>query len=277
LWQLSQNEVWAAVKKLADKLSESRGSPGSITVSTWLLKHGKTREEVYSIALAGVWRAAKEFDPAKGTFQTYAYYHILGAIRHDLLRDSQPDEGIAVPYAPDAHDVPDYEASPDTLVRTVDLYSRIIGVPKGSLVRQIYRESGSLPSGYLDDVIACIDLHLLEQSREVQALEIARSMLIAQSIRAADREGRMVRVSDLAQMLRARKHPNPRNEKVPSYAQLQREFGISDKTIKEWLRASKDEGIAADDLSPETLDRLSRIMTPRRGPRAGQKQIPSSD
>jgi hypothetical protein len=272
LWKLCKPEVWAVVKKFAADLSESRGSPGSISPQVWLLMHGWTYEGASYIALPGVWKAAEGFEPAKGTFQTYAYWFILGEISDELARGGHPNEGITVP------DVPDEEASPERLVRRLDLLLRIMAVPRGSLVGQIYRETSSLPSEDLEDTVALIKMLLSEQPpHEKQSLEIARSVLISQSIRAADREGRMVRVSDLAQMLRARKDRNPMNEKLPSYAQLQRQFGISDKTIKEWLGACKEAGTAADDLSPESLDRLSRIMTPRRGPRAGQRQIPSSD
>jgi hypothetical protein len=279
LWRLSEPEVRAAVKKLAEKLSESRGAPGSISFGVWLWMHGKTYEEVHAVAFPGIWRAANGFDPAKGTFQTYAYYHILATIRRDLLCGSRPDEGSAEPYAPAVHDVPDHEASPDALTRAADLSSLMIAIPEGSLVGQIYTETNSLDSEYLEDTAASVEMLLSEQlpCEKQRRLEIVRAMLIAQATRAADREDRMVTVSDLAQMLQAKKYRQHMKKKWHSNAQLSREFDVSDKTIKEWLRACEEEGIAADDLSPGALDRIARIMTPRRGPKAGRKQVPPSD
>jgi DNA-directed RNA polymerase specialized sigma24 family protein len=81
--------VWAAVEKLAAKLSESRDSPGSIEPRLWLLMHGMSYDQACAEAFPGVWRAAKRFDPEKGTFQTYAFPFILGAI-HEHVRAAGP-------------------------------------------------------------------------------------------------------------------------------------------------------------------------------------------
>src|SRR5215208_5514498 len=78
LRKLCDPEIAAAIKKLADRLSE--GWSSSATVPVWLSMHGWTFEDARQIAYFGVALAARGFEPAKGTFQTYAFPFILGEL-----------------------------------------------------------------------------------------------------------------------------------------------------------------------------------------------------
>jgi len=264
LWRLSEPEIVAAIKKLAGRLSESWGE--SVTPDRWLSIHGMNREDARSVAFPAVWRAAKGFEPAKGTFQTYAFLFILGELHRYAL------EAYALSVAnllEDTSQLP--EESVEQHALGTRFLSRIVGIPAGELGQYLYETTAELSSEEIESCITDLEESFPDQLRsENPALEVTHATLIARSIRAADREGKMVRVSDLAQMLRAREHRAHMKKRWRSHTQLAREFRISDKTAKAWLDRCEQEGIVADDLSCETLTRLARIMTPRRGPAAGQ-------
>ena len=261
LWQLCEREVRAAIKMLATKLSETRGSPGGISVPVW---HGMDEEEARHIAFPGVWRAAQGFDPAKGTFQTYAFYFIL----HEIYGHVR-----AVGMLPDG-EVRDTDA-PDRDER--DLFREHLlplthALPPGSRFEHVLQMTAALPSEDLDDLLEEFEHLFPEQVWSANPpLETVRSALLSQAVRAADSEGKMVAVSDLAKMLRAKEYRQQMKKQYRSNSRLAREFGVSDQTVGRWLAAATEQGVGADDLSPEALDRLARIMTPRRGPRAGRK------
>jgi hypothetical protein len=264
LWQLCKPEVWAAVKRLATKLSENRGSPGSISVPVWLAMHGMDEEEVRHIAYPGVWRAAQVFDPAKGTFQTYAFYPIL----REICRHVRAVGTLADKEARDT-EVPD-RVERDLLRDRLLLLAHALS--PGTRFEHVLQRTASLPSEYLDALLEDFERLCPEQVWSANPpLETVRSALLSQAVRAADSEGKMVPVSDLAKMLRAKEYRQQMKKQYRSNSRLAREFGVSDQTVGRWLAAAGEQGVGADDLSLEALDRLARIMAPRRGPRAGRK------
>jgi hypothetical protein len=144
---------------------------------------------------------------------------------------------------------------------------------RGTRFEHVLKQTASFSSEYLDELVQDLaEAYPVRAWSENPALETIRAALLAQSVRAADNEGRMVTVSDLAKMLRAKKYRSHLKKKYHSNTRVGREFGIADNTVANWLKAAKEQVVAADNLSPEALDRLARIMTPRRGPRAGQRQ-----
>jgi len=271
LWRFSEPEVVAVIKKLADRLSESVGRPGSITVPIWLSMHGMTYEDARYAAFLAVAEAVKQFDPAKGTFQTYAFPFILGQLyRGTLLADVLAFAGPLHEGSPEG-DAPAYEASDGS----ISFLSRIVGIPAEELAEHVYTQTAALSSEELENAVADFETLCPEPLRsENRSLEIVHGMLIAQATRAAELEGKTVRVSDLAQMLRAKEYRGHMNKRWRSDAQLAREFGIAPNTVKAWLEECKKQAIAADDLSPETLTQLARIMTPQRGFAAGRRRGP---
>jgi hypothetical protein len=231
--------------------------------------HGMTEEGARVEALPGVWRAAKGYDPAKGTFQTYAFKFIVQEIYERMCAAQHGDA----------------ETLPETEVRDPDVLdcegsniggdlfrSRAHVLPAGKRAGYVFEQTVSLSSEHLEELLE--EFGRLYPGRawlEDPALETIRSALLSQAVRAADKEGKMVPVSDLAKMLRAKEYRRHMKMKYRSNSRLAQEFGVSDQTVRRWLAAAGEQDVGADDLGPEALDRLARIMAPRRGPRAGRK------
>jgi hypothetical protein len=89
LWELCNPEVWAAAGRLAGRLSEARGE--SVTVPKWLALHGWEEADAEAIAFPAVQQAAKNFDPARGSFPTFAHSHILGELHRAAKTRSVTD------------------------------------------------------------------------------------------------------------------------------------------------------------------------------------------
>jgi len=219
----------------------------------------------------GVERAANNFDANKGaTFQTYAFPYIKRAIRDQKRGDwawEPKESGTKNEW--EAKDDPDDTTNEE--LDFIELLADLKGVPAEQLVERIYqttRDASEFCAAELEDTRAWFEENISpEQRGKNTALDAVRSILIAQHIRAVDREGGMVRVSDLAQMLRARERGEARKGRNPySPHALSNQFPYSDKTIKRWLDLCEELGITADNRDPE---QLARIMTPRRGPTAG--------
>jgi hypothetical protein len=102
-------------------------------------------------------------------------------------------------------------------------------------------------------------------------------MLIAQSIRAEDHEGRMLLVSRLAHLLVIRQYRKKKGMHRERYSPkvLAKEYGRpSDKTLAKWLKACDEQGITAQNWTPE---QLARIISSRRGPKfRGRLELPTS-
>jgi hypothetical protein len=269
LWLLCTPVIYAALRDLAEELS--RRLKWHVSVHDWLQRHNMQKEDVFSAAWFGVERAANNFDPRKQTkFQTYAYDYIKRAIR-DQTRgawswDSKEDgteRGL---------DTKDWLGRPDdTAKEDLDLtmfLADLIGVPAGQLVERIYQGTKEMSKTSVEELEVWFDTSISPgQRRKNPILDVVRSILIAQHIRAANRQGEMVRVSDLAQMLRARERGEAREGRNPySPHALSKQFPYSDKTIKRWLSLCEELEITAENWEPELL---ARIMTPRRGPTAG--------
>jgi hypothetical protein len=233
--------------------------------------HGMDEDDVRQEAYAGVAQAARNFDPNRGaSFQTYAHAYILGTIYRRV------SSGDALTFASELHE--GYEGATeenddvgarDALTR---LLARIVDVGGPARVGEtVYRAVKDLPSGELEDLLDAYDRLLAAEREEPRKLVVVRTMIDTALTRALDREGEMMKVSVLAQILRVRERRQAAGlkKRTYSYARLQREFGTADKTIKSWLGLCDEQGIAANDLHPETLTKLARIMTPRRGPTAG--------
>lgn len=57
----------------------------------------KNQAEYYQTGLVGLWHAYRTFDKEKGTFPTYAYYCIRGAILDELKKDMKKEEREQLP------------------------------------------------------------------------------------------------------------------------------------------------------------------------------------
>lgn len=52
----------------------------------------KNVEDYYQTGLVSLWQAYQSFDPEKGTFMTYAYSYIRGAILTELAKDAKKED-----------------------------------------------------------------------------------------------------------------------------------------------------------------------------------------
>jgi hypothetical protein len=274
LWHLCAPVIFAALRDLAEELSERLKR--HVSVHDWLQRHNMEEADAFSAAWLGVERATKNFNPNNRTkFQTYAYDYIKRAIR-DQTRgawswDSNESGIEGGRETKDWPNRPDDMAKDDTAEEELDFIrflADLIGVPAGQLTERIYQGTKEMSKTSVEELEVWFDTSISpEQRRKNPTLDVVRSALIAQHIRAVDREGGMVQVSDLAQMLRARERGESRQGRNPySPHALSKQFPYSDKTIKRWLSHCEELRITADNRDPE---RLARIMTPRRGPTAG--------
>jgi hypothetical protein len=97
------------------------------------------------------------------------------------------------------------------------------------------------------------------------------------SIRAEDYRGGMVEIGTLSNLLFIREYRIARGMPEESYSPraLSRVFGRpSDKTLAKWLKACDEQGITAQNCTPE---QLARIISSRRGPKfRGRLELPTS-
>jgi predicted HTH transcriptional regulator len=188
-----------------------------------------TEEEARFEALPGVWRAAKGYDPTKGTFQTYAFKFILHEI-YEHVRDAQHYDAEILPET-EARD-PDVPDCDESSIRGALFWSRARAVPAGKRARWVSEQTAPLSSEDLEELLEAFGRLYPESAwLEDPALETVRSALLSQAVRAADREGKMVAVSDLAKMLRAKEYRRHMKKQYRSNSRLAREFGVSDQTV----------------------------------------------
>jgi RNA polymerase sigma factor (sigma-70 family) len=57
----------------------------------------KNKDEFHQHALIALWKAIKRFDPAKGTFSTYAYHYIKGYLLMELTKATVESERTILP------------------------------------------------------------------------------------------------------------------------------------------------------------------------------------
>ena len=272
LWHLSTPVIFAALRDLAEELSGRLKR--HVDVHDWLQRHNMEKEDAFSAAWFGVDRAANNFNPSNQTkFQTYAYEYIKRAIREQTRGawswDSNESEGEPETKAwPNRPDDMAKDVTAEEELDFIRFLADLIGAPAGQLTERIYQGTKEMSKTSIEELEVWFDTSISpEQRRKNPTLDVVRSALIAQHIRAVDREGGMVQVSDLAQMLRAREHGGIRKGRNPySPHTLSKQFPYSDKTIRRWLSLCEELGITADSWEPEPL---ARIMTPRRGPTAG--------
>ena len=267
LWELCEPEIEGVLNKAASKEGISR--------DMWLERRGLDFDDVRHAVFFAVLDAIPKFDPehtSGASFATYAFKYIKGEVA-GLARCSPHLAGARDAEALEGEDVDEVlrEEEPSSLAGIVEL-TRKHSVPV--ICERVYqrtKDTGEHPSEILRRIAEGIEEEFSQELERDVMVQALHAMFIAQSIRAEDREGKMVKVSKLAQILRARAYRQAAGMKKRTYsdARLQREFGISDKTVKSWRISCEEQGIVADDLSPETLTRLARIMTPRRGPTAG--------
>ena len=97
------------------------------------------------------------------------------------------------------------------------------------------------------------------------------------SVRAEDYEGKMVNIGTLCHLLFIREYRRTHGMPAESYSPsvLSRIYGKpSNKTLAKWLKACDEQGITAQNWTPE---QLTRIISPRRGPKfRGRLELPTS-
>lgn len=57
----------------------------------------KNKDEFHQHGLIALWKASMRFDPAKGTFSTYAYHYIKGYLLMELTKATAEAERIILP------------------------------------------------------------------------------------------------------------------------------------------------------------------------------------
>jgi hypothetical protein len=268
LWELCRPEIAHAVQEVAE---------GEPFVGTWLDRRGLTFEEVANAVYPAVEEAARRYDPgyeSGASFPSFAMKHIKGEIAR-LAMDSPP---LAWPEGPEdrTQEEPHLEEEP---LDIADLVA-VVKHRESKIVEDVY-EATKYPDEYSsEDLRRLADLLEEQYGEEFERdakLRTLHSSLVAMSIRAEDYEGKMVNIGTLGHLLLIREYRRARGMPAESYSPsvLSRIFGKpSDKTLAKWLRACDEQGITAQNWTPE---QLARIISSRRGPKfRGRRDLPTS-
>ena len=259
LWELCEPVIKRALQDVAAK--------EDVSWREWLKRRGLEWDDVRQRAFFAVLEACPRFDrehSSGASFATFAMGYIRGEVadlaEHSPHLTGDPAEalGRAEEEAPHREDLPRQIAD---LARTRSV---------SGVVEDAYRQTKDVsanPSRKLRRVAERLREEYaaeLEHNAKLQALHI---MLIAQSVRAEDHEGKLVQVSTLAHLLWIREVRRTDGMPAESYSAkaLARVFKHSptDKTLAKWLKACDEQGITAENWTPE---QLARIITPKRGP-----------
>jgi hypothetical protein len=270
LWELCRPEIARALKDLA-----ARESPGKPSAESWLKRRGLTFEEVAIAAYPAVEAVARRYDPGHesgASFPTFAMGFIKGEIAH-IARDSPPFAG-PTETAGGVEDQPQEEPHQEEEAR--DFGDRLVALAredrKSEIIEKVYQAAKYLDefsSGQLRRSANRIDQEFAEELKHDPKLQTLRISIGAMATRAEDYEGRMVKINRLVSILAEREARRAQGMHPEGYSAkaLVRVFGEkkpSDKTLAKWLAECDEQGITAENWTPE---QLARIIWSRRGPR----------
>jgi hypothetical protein len=269
LWELCRPEIARAVQDVAG---------GQRSVRAWLDRRGLTFEEIANAVFPAVEEAASRYDPGHesgASFPTFAMKHIKGEVVRIAL-DSPPLPG---PEGPEDRPQEEPKSEEEPLDFT-DLVELVRKHPKSKIVEDVY-QAAKYPDEYSsEDLRRLADLLEEKYAEELERdtmLKALHSSLVAMSVRAEDYEGKMVNIGTLCHLLFIREYRRTQGMPAESYSPsvLSRIYGKpSDKTLAKWLKACDEQGITAQNWTPE---QLARIISPRRGPKfRGRLELPTS-
>jgi len=258
LWDLLDPEIKNALNRVAEK----EGVPRDL----WLERRGLDFADARQQVFFAVFEAARGYDPehsSGASFATYAMKYIRGEIAR-LAKCS--------PYLAGEHDAKSLERKPFEEYDPPRSIAEIARTqPASETVQDVYQGSKDVskwPSQKLRRIAEWLAEEHADELEHDPKLQALHRMLIAQSVRAEDHEGKMVKISTLAKLLRIREARRAAGMPAETYSAkaLARVFkhSPSDKTLAKWLEVCDEEGITAESWTPE---QLARIITPKRGPK----------
>jgi hypothetical protein len=274
LLELCEPEIKLALNDMAAKERSDRQS--------WLRRRDLSLEVISYLVYPAVKDAAHRYDPeheSGASFSTFA----MGYIRGEVARIVE-NSPLLVGYEQPAEEL---ENRPDDEVHVeevpLDFADAAAPVHKHTvpeIVEKFYQETkypDEHSSGELRRVANRIEEDFSDELEQDPKLRALHGMVVAQSIRAEDHEGRMLLVSRLAHLLVIRQYRKAKGMHRERYSPkaLAREYGRpSDKTLAKWLKACDEQGITAQNWTPE---QLARIISSRRGPKfRGHLELPTS-
>jgi hypothetical protein len=151
-----------------------------------------------------------------------------------------------------------------------DIMALVYTFPVSDIVEKVYL-TAQYPDEYSSEALRRLADRLEEEyakelSQDVK-LQALHSSLVVVSVRAEDHEGRMVSIGTPWHLLLIREYRRAQGMPRESYSPrvLARVFGRpSDKTLAKWLKKCDQQGITAQNWTPE---QLAGIVSSRRGPR----------
>jgi hypothetical protein len=274
IWELCEPEIKLALNDMAAKARSDRQS--------WLRRRDLSFQEISYLVYPAVKYAAHRYDPeheSGASFSTFALQYIKGEV-DSIAKNSPPLVGYEQPTE-------ELEKRPQDELRLeeepLDFAARVALVhkhPVSEIVEKVYQTTKypeEHSSGELRRVADQIEENFSDELKQDPKLQALHSMLIAQSIRAEDHEGRMLLVSRLAHLLVIRQYRKKKGMHRERYSPkvLAKEYGRpSDKTLAKWLKACDEQGITAQNWTPE---QLVKIISSRRGPKfRGRLELPTS-
>jgi hypothetical protein len=269
LWELCRPEIARAVQDVAG---------GQRSVRAWLDRRGLTFEEIANAVFPAVEEAASRYDPGHesgASFPTFAMKHIKGEVVRIAL-DSPP---LPEPEGPEDRPQEEPKSEEEPLDFT-DLVELVRKHPKSKIVEDVY-QAAKYPDEYSsEDLRRLADLLEEKYTEELERdtmLKALHSSLVAMSVRAEDYEGKMVNIGTLCHLLFIREYRSTQGMPEESYSPsvLSRIYGKpSVKTLDKWLKACDEQGITAQNWTPE---QLARIISSPRGPKfRGRLELPTS-
>ena len=259
LWELCRPEIKLALNDMAAKEGSDRQS--------WLERRGLDFDEVCNAIFPAVKDAAGSFDAehsSGASFSTFAMGHIKGEVAR-IARNS-PLHASSPPRLPEDLEEEEY-VSPRNFAEIVEMARTY---PVSKIVEAVYQKTkyaGEHSSEQLRWIANRIEEEFSEELEHSAKLQALHSMLIAQSIRAEDHEGRMVLISTLAHLLLIRQERRAKGMPPESYSvkALARVYGKpSPPTLAKWLKACDEQGITAENC---TVEEIARIISSKRGPK----------
>jgi hypothetical protein len=273
IWELCEPEIKRALKDIAAK---------EPSVEVWLRRRNLSFEEISNAVFPAVMYAAHRYDPeheSGASFSTFALKYIKGEVA-SIAKNSQPLVGYEQPaeeFENGPQDELQLEKEPLDFADTVALVRKY---PVSEIVEKVY-ETTKYPDEHsskeLRRAADLIEENFSDELKQDPKLQALHGNLVAMSIRAEDYRGGMVEIGTLSNLLFIREYRIARGMPEESYSPraLSRVFGRpSDKTLAKWLKACDEQGITAQNCTPE---QLARIISSRRGPKfRGRLELPTS-
>ena len=247
-------------------------------MKAWLDRRGKAFEEIANAVFPAVKIAASRYDPGHESgagFPTYAMTYIKGGIAR-IAMDSPP---LAGPER--LEDRPQEEPHPEEeSLDLADIMASVREHRRSDIIESVYQAT-RFPDEYsseeLRQAAALIEEQFSEELELDAKLRALHSNLIVMSVRAESFVGSMVPIGTLWHILAVREYRRARGMPAESYSPsvLSRVFGRpSAKTLAKWIKACDEQGITAQNWTPE---QLARIISSRRGPKfRGRLELPTS-